>query len=184
MIEELRRLVERACAADSNHFGYGIWSHHITAVADNARRLAPRFGADPEIVEIAALLHDYASVKDVALYRDHHLHGPVEAEKLLRGFGYPQQRIDAVKHCIAAHRGSVEVEPVSAEAACLRSADAMAHVQNVPSLLYLAYRHHGLDIDQGARWVRAKLERSWHKLDDEVRELVRAEYRAALAVLS
>jgi|SRR6266849_2007977 len=62
---------------------------------------------DPEIVEVAALLHDYASVKDKSLYEGHHIHGPLEAEKILKEFRYPPQKIEAVKHCIEAPRASV-----------------------------------------------------------------------------
>ena len=107
MIGEIENLVEEACAKETNVFGYGIWTHHITKVAENGRQLAQLFGADPEIVEIAALLHDYASVKDKVLYEDHHIHGPIEAEKILKQFQYPPQKIEAVKQCIEAHRASV-----------------------------------------------------------------------------
>ena len=48
-------------------------------------------------MEFAALLHDYASIKDEALYADHHIHSPIEAEKLLTRFGYPAEKIEAVK---------------------------------------------------------------------------------------
>ena len=52
MIDEIERLVEAACAAESNIFGYGIWTYHITQVARNGKRLAPMFEADAEVVEI------------------------------------------------------------------------------------------------------------------------------------
>jgi len=184
VIAEIAEIVEQACAEETNIFGYGIWTHHISQVARNAKRLAGMFGADPEIVEIAALLHDYASVKDEALYEDHHVHGPVEAEKLLRRFGYPQERIEAVKDCIAAHRGSVPGERRSAEAECLANADAMTHIEQVPSLLELAFVQRGMGIDEGTRWVRAKLERSWNKLSPQVREMMREKYEAALVTLT
>jgi hypothetical protein len=29
MIAEIERIVEEACAKESNIFGYGIWTHHI-----------------------------------------------------------------------------------------------------------------------------------------------------------
>ncbi len=212
IIAAIRDLVERACAADANVFGYGIWSHHITRVADHGVRLAPDFGADPEIVEIAALLHDYASVKDEALYPDHHVHGPIEAGKLLAEQGYPPARIKAVQHAIAAHRASAPrtsafggasrpsptvpgarceaqqapgapVERRSAEAECLANADALAHLENVPSLLHLAYVRRRLGIDDGAAWVRAKLNRSWGKLSPRLRDEATSTYRAALRVL-
>lgn len=82
MISEIERIVEEACASETNIFGYGIWIHHITLAAQNAKQLAQLFNADPEIVEAAALLHDYIRIKDPALYQDHRLHGPVEAGKI------------------------------------------------------------------------------------------------------
>lgn len=180
---EIEQIVEQACAADTNIFGYDIWTHHILQVIENAKQLAPRFDADPEIVEFAALLHDYASIKDEALYADHHIQGPIEAEKLLKGFGYPEEKIGAVKEAIATHRGSVITEHRSAEGACLANADAMSHIQGVPSLLYLAYVHNGMGIDEGSAWVKAKLQRSWQKLRSDVQELVRDRYEAALEML-
>ena len=183
MKREIERIVEQACAADTNIFGYDIWTHHILPVVQNAKQLAPRFGADPEIMEFAALLHDYASIKDKALYADHHIHGPIEAEKLLKRFGYPQEKTDAVKEAIATHRASVTVKHRSAEGECLANADAMSHIEHVPSLLYLVYIHHGMGIDEGRGWVKAKLQRSWQKLRTDVQDLVRDTYEAALKVL-
>ena len=183
MKQEIERIVEKACAADTNIFGYDIWTHHILKVVENTKRLAARFNADPEILEIAALLHDYASIKDKALYADHHIHGPIEAEKLLKRFHYPKEKREAVKDAIATHRASVPREHRSAEGACLANADAMSHIEQAPSLLYLAYVHHGMEIDEGQRWVKAKLQRSWQKLRSDVQELVRDKYEAALKVL-
>ena len=180
---KIEQIVEQACAADTNIFGYDIWTHHILMVVENTKRLAPHFGADPEIVEFAALLHDYASIKDKALYEHHHIHSPIEAEKLLRRFGYPEEKTEAVKYAIATHRASVIVEHRSAEGECLANADAMSHIEQVPSLLYLAYIHHGMEIDEGKTWVKAKLQRSWRKLREDVQDLVRDTYEAALKVL-
>ena len=183
MRDSIEQIVEQACAADTNIFGYDIWTHHILKVVENTKQLASRFDADPEIVEIAALLHDYASIKDKALYADHHIHGPIEAEKLLKRFGYAKEKREAVKNAIATHRASVTVQHRSAEGACLANADAMSHIEQVPSLLYLAYVHHGMGIDEGKTWVKAKLQRSWQKLREDVQDLVRGEYEAALMVL-
>ena len=120
-------------------------------MVQNAKQLAPRFNADLEIVELAALLHDYASIKDKALYADHHIHSPIEAEKLLKRFGYPEEKTEAVKDAIATHRASVITEHRNPEGACLANADAMSHIEQVPSLLYLTYIHHGMGIDEGKR---------------------------------
>ena len=183
MKKEIEHIVEQACAADTNIFGYDIWTHHILKVVQNAKQLAPRFDADSEIVEFAALLHDYASIKDKALYADHHIHGPIEAEKILKRFGYPKDKTEAVKNAIATHRASVIVEDRSAEGECLANADAMSHIEQVSSLLYLAYIHHGMEIDEGRVWVKGKLQRSWQKLREDVQDIVRDTYEAALKIL-
>lgn len=183
-IEEIRKIVRQACAEETNVFGFGIWSHHITQVAENARRLAPLFNADAEVVEIAALLHDYASVKDPAFYKDHHIHGPIEAEKILKRLDYSESTIDAVKHCIEAHRASIVTQRRSAEAECLANADAMSHIDNVPSLFYLAFVQHRMSIDEGAGWIRTKLERSWSKLAPKIQDMMRQKFESALQIVA
>lgn len=183
-IQQIREIVREACAKETNCFGFGIWTHHITQAADNARRLAPLFGADPEIVELAALLHDYASVKDQALYKEHHIHGPIEAEKILNRFGYSANTVEAVKHCIEAHRATVVAQRSTVEAECLASADAMSHLENVPSLFHLAFVQHQMGIDEGTKWIQGKLERSWNKLAPQVQDMMRQKYEAALETLA
>ncbi len=184
VVAELERIVEAACAAPTNVFGYGIWTHHITQVANHGRCFAELRGADAEVVVIAALLHDYASIRDAALYHEHHVHGPLEAERLLLALAYPPAKIDAVKQCIASHRASIPIAPASLEAQCLADADAMAHIEQVPSLLYLAFVRQGMDIPSGTRWVRAKLERSWRKMSRSAQTMMRAQYLAALQTLT
>jgi uncharacterized protein len=184
MIEEIERIVEAACKSDSNKYGYGIWSHHIVCVVKCAKQLAEKLNADFEIVEIAALLHDYAGIKDSSMTKEHHIHGALEAHRILEGFGYPQDKIQRVKDCILTHRGSVPMERLSPEAECIASADAMTHVFQVPSLLHLAYVNHGMGIDEGKEWVLSKIERSMKKLCPEAREMVQEHYQKIKEVLS
>lgn len=183
VVREIERIVEEACAKDTNIFGYGIWTHHIKQVAKTGRRIAAQFQADPESVEIAALLHDYAGVKDGALASEHHIHGPVEAERVLSELGYPKEKIAAVKHCIATHRASVPSEKRSAEAECLANADAMVHLEQVPSLLNYAFVQRGMGIDEGTAWVKNKLKRTWKKLSPLMQNVMEEKYKAALETL-
>jgi uncharacterized protein len=176
MIKDIERIVEDACKSDSNKYGYGIWSHHIVYVVKYAKLLAEKLDADPEIVEIAALLHDYAGIKDSSMTKEHHIHGAVEADRILTEFGYPKDKIKLVKDCIFSHRGSVPMERMTPEAECIASADAMTHVLQVPSLLHLAYVNHNLGIDEGKAWVLNKIERSMKKLCPEAREMIHEHY--------
>ena len=152
-------------------------------VVKYGKLLAQKLEADPEIVEIAALLHDYASIKEESLTPEHHLHSAQEAEKILRSLGYPEDTITAVKQCIVSHRGSVNIKKQTAEAVCLASADAIAHIDQIPSLFYLVFVQHQMEIDEGTAWVRAKLERSWNKLCPEGKEIIKDKYEAAKKVV-
>ena len=72
MTSTVRSIIEEACKKETNKYGYGIWSHHIVLVVKYGKLLAQKLEADPEIVEIAALLHDYASIKEESLTSEHH----------------------------------------------------------------------------------------------------------------
>ena len=187
IVATVSKLVEAACAAPANTFGYGIWTHHLVSVMQFGRELAALTGAEGEIVELAALLHDYAGIKDVALEADHHLHGAVLARDLLSALGYPAEQTERVAACILTHRASQQLkpqlEPQTLEARVVASADAAAHILQVPSLLHLAYVRKGLGIDEGAAWVRAKLERSYQKLLPEAKMLLEGRYLGALRTL-
>jgi len=183
VLASIRAEVERACAAPTNAFGYGIWTHHIVSVVSFGRELSARLGADAEIVELAALLHDYAGIRNASLAAEHHRHSADDARRLLGALDYPPCRTERVAACIVTHRASQGLEPETLEARCLASADAAAHILQVPSLLHLAYVTKGLSIGEGAGWVRAKLERSYQKLCPEAKGLIETRYRAALEML-
>ena len=184
VIQEVEDIVEKACSRDTNVFGYGIWTHHILHVVRIGKKLAKQIGADPEIVEIAALLHDYAGIKNHKLHKEHHIHGANEAEKILKNLNYSEQKIKAVKHCIEKHRGSIPGKRGTPEAECLASADAIAHIENIPSLFYLAYTKFDRGIDEGADWIHKKLNRTWKKINPEFRNLIEEKYKSAINVVT
>ena len=183
-IDDVRRLVEDACKYGSNTFGYEIWVHHILPAVKFAKILARKTGADEGIVELAALLHDYASVKNKDWIKEHHAHGAREAEKILTSLNYPQEKIEQVKHCIFTHRGSTKNERKTIEAQCVADADAMTHFENMPSLLYFAYIKGDMSIEDGKEWLKNKLERDWNKLSPLAKELIREKYQASKIFLS
>lgn len=179
MIKEIEKIVESACKKETNFFGYSIWQFHILSVVKYAKKMANKISADEEMVEIAALLHDYAGIKDYKMYEDHHIHGAQLAEEILKKFNYPQNKIEKVKYCILSHRGSKVVQKLTKEALCVADADSMAHFDSVSSLLYLAFFSHKLDIVQANDWLAQKLERSWKKLSPQAKEIIRDKYEAS-----
>lgn len=183
MIRFIKYIVEERCKSRNNVFGYEIWTHHITFVVKYSKSLAEILGADKEIVELAALLHDYAGIIDKAMYKDHHIFGAIEAEKLLNGFEYPEDKIAKVKECILQHRGSIESVKSTKESICIASADAMAHIDQMPSLLHLAYCKKNMSVNEGATWVLNKLQRSYYKLCPEAKALINEKYESSIRIL-
>jgi len=175
-LADLYRIVEDACKAETNAFGYGIWTDHILLVIKFAGEFAAIFKADPEIVELAALLHDYAGIKDESLHKKHHIFGAEEAEKLLTKYNYPREKIEQVKDCIINHRGSFPGKIATPETECLVNADAAAHLFGLTSLLHLTYVKFGMTKDEGNEWVKKKLGRSWKKMSPQIRELLSPQY--------
>lgn len=184
MIEEIKKIVEEACKKETNPFGYRAWPYHILPTVKYAKMLAKKLGADIEVVEIASLLHDYAGIVSKDMYPEHHAHGARLAEEILEKFKYPKSKIEKVKHCIYAHRASRKIPRESKEAEIVAIADSMAHFDNVPSLLYLAYVQYKMDTDKGKKWVLDKLERSWQKLTPEAKEIIKDKYEAVKKTLN
>lgn len=183
LIYYLSDLVENDCKKSTNAFGYQIWSHHIVQVVNFSVALAKELGADEEVVAIAALLHDYASVKDERLYKEHHIHGMTLADQILSDARYDPGKKELVKQCIFTHRGSFFCDRVLPEQQCVASADAMAHIDQSQSLLYLAFCRKGMSMEQGCEWVDRKIDRSWHKLCREAKNLIYDKYIATKQVL-
>lgn len=184
MINEIAKIVEDACKKETNCFGYGAWTHHILPAVRYAKLMAKKTGADEEIVEIAALLHDYACVKDNELYPEHHLHSAKLAEQILKDYDYSQEKIERVKHCILSHRGSIAAQKSTKEALCVADADSMAHFDSVSSLFYLAFFTHKMNIDSASKWLGEKLERSWNKLSPNAKEIIKEKYYASKILLN
>jgi uncharacterized protein len=112
------------------------WYEHVDAVHDfshiervykMSERLALAEGADLEIVHAAALLHDADGTTPGSDSRlEHHLRSAEFAGKILSDEDWPEERIQAVQHCIRAHRFRDDKEPpATIEAKCIFDADKL-----------------------------------------------------------
>ncbi len=101
---------------------------HILRVYRMAEKIALAEGADLEIVRAAALLHDAegSNPADKAARKLHHHASAEFAAETLRAEGWDAQRIEAVRHCIRAHRFRDASEPPQTlEAKTLFDADKL-----------------------------------------------------------
>jgi HD superfamily phosphodiesterase len=183
IIESLMNIVENACKADVNIYGYGIWSHHIKPMLSISKELALTYVADTEIVTISTLLHDLAGIKDASMAKEHHIYGALQAEELLKSYNYPVDRIELVKKCIINHRGSVNNTKGSIEEICLADSDAIAHIQEVSSLFYLVYKEMNLSIEEGTKFIKNKITRDWNKMSSKGQSILENRYLAVMNIL-
>lgn len=181
--EKMYNEVKNRCEQPTNAYGIGAWDHHIKIVYELAKKNASEYGADLEIVSIAALLHDIASVTDISYTEEHHVIGAEIAEKLLKEENYPTEKIELIKKCILNHRGSRLVDKTTPEEICIADSDAMAHFYSIPSLLSMVYKEKGLSIDEGSKFVMDKLDRSYNKMSDKGKDLVKVQYESAKNIL-
>ncbi|MEZ4862352.1 MAG: HD domain-containing protein [Caldilineaceae bacterium] len=103
---------------------------HVLRVMQMALRLAAAEGADPTIVQLAALLHDVPIEFDDSLQENsrqaHHLVAAEFARQLLMAHEMAEANIANVVHCIEAHRfRDQSVQPQTIEAQCLYDADKL-----------------------------------------------------------
>ncbi|MDE5933445.1 MAG: HD domain-containing protein [Lachnospiraceae bacterium] len=183
ILEYLQKEVYARSKEPTNRFGMGCY-YHIEAVVKNGELLAQKYGADKEIVMIAAWLHDIASITDYAFYENHHVYGAEIAYDILSKLSYEESKIKLVQKCIMNHRGSIHSNKDSVEELCVADADAVSHFDNVPSLLYLAYVERKMGMEEGLQFVKSKLERSFCKLSVESKEYYREKYRRVMGMLS
>lgn len=182
ILKNLQQEIYDRCQKETNKFGMGCY-YHIVAVVKNAEILAEEYGADKEIVMIAAWLHDIASITEYSLYELHHIHGAEMAYRILKEYCYDDKKILLVQECIKNHRGSISLERNSIEELCVADADAISHFDSVPELLYLAYVEKGMGAQDGKKFVKDKLSRSFQKLSARSKEHYQHKFETVMEVL-
>lgn len=182
IIELIEKEIKERCDDPNNFFGMGCY-YHIRAVVKNAILLAKQYGADEEVVIIAAWLHDIASITDYNLYEEHHIHGAKIAKELLETWNYDSDKIELVEKCILNHRGSTLQEKISPEEICVADADAISHFDSLPSLFFLAYEKRQYGIEEGLEFVRDKLKRSFNKLSPNSKNIYEEKYNIIMNIL-
>lgn len=182
IIEYLKTEVKNRALNEKNKFGIGVL-YHIEAVVKNAKILANKYNADEEVCIIAAWLHDIASITDYNLYEEHHIYGAKIADEILKKFNYDEDKIKLVKNCILNHRGSIDNKRLTKEEQIIADADAISHFDSVPSLLYLAYKEKGMNIEDGTNFVKMKLERSYKKISNESKKVYEEKYKNIMKIL-
>jgi uncharacterized protein len=97
--------------------------NHIRNVVELAGEIARREGADPDVVEVAALFHDIAKLE--ADQDEHAAEGARIAREYLEARDFPSQFVDRVCRSVAEHSHQGPLSEVSLETQCLIEGDIL-----------------------------------------------------------
>lgn len=183
--EKIKEELLKRCNIYKEKYGYDFWNDHIKYVVKNSVELAKKYGADVEIVELGALLHDIAMPSEIGSREEHNIYGTQIADELLSKLNYPVDRKERVKECVLRHRGSKDLPRNTIEEQCVADADVIAHFDCIPSIFHLAFGKNDMDmsIKDGTEFVKKKLERDFSKLSDRTRGELKNRYDTIMKVL-
>jgi uncharacterized protein len=184
IVEAIKTYVAEECNSSKNAFGTAFFEQHLSVVAEYAKRLGGTLGADLEIIELAAWLHDLSAVQDIAALPKHPGLSAEIARKLLGERGYPPERIDRVARCIASHSVPVQVGGGLPEEVCVSNADAMSQIVKPSYWLYYVFRVRQFGFTEGRDWLRQRVESNWAALIPPAREIIENEYRQVRQALT
>jgi len=123
--QEIQKIVKKALTkADAGHD-----FNHVMRVYGLCLKLTKGVkNIDLDVLKIAALLHDIAGPKELQDKSGKTCHAELSAKmtpKILKKFGYSQDKIDRIVHCVLAHRYRTGVKAKTKEAKILFDADKL-----------------------------------------------------------
>lgn len=169
MIEDIRNEFIQISKNYENKTGYNYWEEHVIYVVKIAVSLAERIGADKEIVEISAILHDIAKPLEVRMKEEHNVVGGDIAYEMLTKINYDENKIEKVRNCIIKHNGKVDLDSLTKEEWCVRNADILSMLNNLTIFYYLAYCD-GRSYKDGKEYVKKMITNKFSKLDSTLKE--------------
>lgn len=161
-----------------------LYTDHVFLVADEAGRLADRFGADKELAMAAGMLHDIA---DAVMSRFNPMHSE-ESKRIARGLlteaaFAPDEIKTIVDDAITLHSCRDGQLPMTLEGKVMATADAVIHLTSDFYDRATRERRITQSPEEIRAWALPKIERDFHTkiLFDDVREEVRDAYETRKA---
>lgn len=163
--------------------GKWMWQNHVQWVADKARKLAEKYGADTEKTYCAALLHDLADCQYERGHEDFDSWAETKGKEVLVSARFSE---DAAREIIAViirpHSCRPGNLPTTLEGKVPATADAMFHLQTsfFPLLSYMHRPKRTKTYEEWQEWFNEKIERDYGPkifFEDE-RDEVRKDYEA------
>jgi uncharacterized protein len=98
---------------------------HTERVLHLCLHIGKKERADLEVLTLSAILHDICKPEEIKLKGEicHATKAALIAKEMLERYSLPKEKIDAVVHCIEAHRNRTDKRPATLEAKILFDSD-------------------------------------------------------------
>lgn len=189
-IGKLRQEVSKLYKAKSPNRGdWADWlsRNHVFEVANTAKQLADRFGANSELAEAAGMLHDIADAEMSRSDPRHEKRSLEIAKGLLKKTGFSDKEIKVViNDAIRLHSCNGSDRPGTLEGKVMATADALSHLTTDFYLYALWSTGHKQPFKQSKKWVADKIERDFHNkiLFNEIKQEAKPYYLVLKKMLS
>ena len=122
IVSKVDAYVKNLCNS-SDYGGAKQTYEHLQIVRNHARKVGERLGADVEVVQLAALLHDSGKFKYG--HENHHFTSAKIARDLLRKLDYDQEKTKLVERTILHHEATEKLKRKSDEEVILGYSDIL-----------------------------------------------------------
>jgi uncharacterized protein len=176
LVEDIKKEVIKSSEEykKTSEDNYDFWKEHVKYVYEESIKLAEIYGADKQVVELGALLHDIALIKQVGKREEHHINGANIAREMLEKYNCPKELLEKVVLCVYNHRSSKNAKSI--EEVCVADADIIAHFYNIPMLFNSAYNRSKVNLSEAKEWVKNCFEKDFNDLSDDTKKLFKEKY--------
>lgn len=183
IIAQIMENVKKICETykENDEYHYDFWNNHIKYVYDESVNLAIKYGADGEIVKIAALLHDIALVTNKSDKKDHHIVGAEITKEWLDDYNIDEEKKKKIINCVYNHRSSKNATNI--EELCVADADILAHFDNITMIYSILMRNSKKSLEEIKEEMYRFFEKDYNDLSEKTKEVFKDRYNLILDVV-
>ena len=166
--------------------GKWMWHNHTQWVADKAKALAEKYGANAEKAYCAALLHDLGDSKYERGHEEFDSWSKQKGQEILLKAGFSADETHTITEAVRTHSSRPGNLPTTQEGKVLATADGMWHLQTsfFPMICYMNRPDNTKTYEEWQEWFIEKIERDFGPkifFEDE-RDQVKEDYEALVRV--
>lgn len=150
-------------AKATTSMGKWMWRNHTQWVADKAKGLAKKYGADVQQTYCAALLHDLGDSRYERGHADFDTWSWNTSKAILKRAEFRKAERDEILEAIRTHSCHAGHLPTTIEGRVLATADAMWHLQTsfFPVICYMNRPDNTHNYKEWQKWFNGKIERDF-----------------------